>query len=223
MTYKEIEQSKTFTQHQRNVVYSMCMYQCSINDIATSICLDAYALVSRDKRIYRLKVKKLANQLRDVARDYDHRSVFSLDEKGKLRYADYFDAWQDETKDCLTRLRMCVKNDLDKFNEPSSNALSAALIAHSMADFAFRCAVRTAENIHKDCPRIRVAKQWYVGDRLSRLASDLVDNISPKGCEYEPSAASQAVLEEIGEILKSYKTSERIEKSISEKYKKEKS
>ena len=57
------------------MIYSMSMSQCAINDIATTACLDAYELVAKDERIYHHLVKKLANQLRDAARDHDHHAV----------------------------------------------------------------------------------------------------------------------------------------------------
>ena len=210
-----------FTQEQLDMIYSMNMYQSSLNDIATTACLDAFELVSHDKAVYRQLVKRLANQLRDAARDYDHHSVLTLSDEKKMHYADYFDAWQDATSDSLTRLRMCIKNDIDRRKEPSGNALSAVLIAQALADFARRRSLATAYDIHKACSHIRLKASWYIGARLANIASQLVDALTPKGCEYSPSEDTRKAALAVTRILESPETSERIEKSISEMYKKE--
>ena len=47
---------ETLTQAQIDMIYSMSMSQCAINDIATTACLDAFELVAKDERIDRKSV-----------------------------------------------------------------------------------------------------------------------------------------------------------------------
>lgn len=198
----------------------MSMSQCAINDIATTACLDAYELVAKDKRIYRQLVKKLANQLRDAARDYDHHAVLDLDELGRMRYADYFDAWQDEVGDSLTKVRMCIKNDVDKRNEPSGNALSAVLIAQTISAYARRSGLQSAYDVRKHCPHVRLKSTWHIGARLANLANQLADAIT-KGCEYEPSEDTVNAARVVSQKLNNPDIYERIMRENCEKYKKE--
>lgn len=216
-----IDASK-LTQWQHDVLYSMSMYQTSMNDIATSACLDACELVFADKDLYRREIKRLANKLHDAAKTYDHCATAPLSDENKCFYADYFDAWQDVTSSPLTRLRMCVKNDIDRRREPLSNVVSSAIIAVSLADLARRVAAKTAEMIHKECPTMRVKQQWYIGEVLRRYCHELIAKLSPKYADdYLPSEATQAALKDVERILLSSETSERIEMKIREMYKKE--
>ena len=208
---------ETLTQEQIDMIYSMSMSQCAINDIATTACLDAYELVAKDERIYHHLVKKLANRLRDAARDHDHHAVLELDELGRMRYADYFDAWQDEVGDSITKVRMCIKNDVDKRKEPSGNALSAVLIAQAISAYARRSGLQSAYDVHKSCPGVRLKPTWHVGARLSNLANQLADAIT-KGCEYAPSEDTRKAALAVSQKLNNPAIYERIMRENCEKY-----
>lgn len=105
------------------------------NTTAGKILYDAKNVLSENKKIWRHEIKHDMKAACKAYDDYEHLHIQNFGDRYQL-FLDYLDSVEDEIQPHIDRLRIAIKQALDKYNEPDSDIKSYVETARVIVEYS---------------------------------------------------------------------------------------
>ena len=144
-----------------------------INYIADTLCYDALDAIEQDKKVYRFKVKKQIQDIRNLIRQYEVKEDDFLSRKYNIKFCSFSDHIHEQLQNLIDKLGEAVREAIGE--HPKQELFTTLVIALMMEQFASYNIQDRIEEFHKNCPAIVLLGTWASHMEIFKKVNTLTD------------------------------------------------